>query len=280
MEMLIRKIVTRALKEDQSHKDITTNILVPAHQFSEAYIVAKEKGVVCGLEVTRAVFRRLDPKIEIHFLAKDGDRVRKNQRVVEIKGKTRAILSGERVALNFLSYLSGVATVTHRFVKRIHPYRVQVLDTRKTIPGLRVLVKMAVRVGGGVNHRLDLKEMVLIKDNHLIAYKTERTIPQAIRLMRKRTKKMIVVEVDTLAQLKDALEAQPDIILLDNMTPAQIRKAVAMNRKSVKPCLLEASGGITLGTIRSVARTGVDRISIGALTHSPKAIDFSMEFIS
>jgi len=278
MEALIRRSVVQALKEDQTRRDITTNILVKRQQISEAYIVAKESAVVCGLEVVRAVFKHLDPDINVHLLTQDGQPVRKGKRIVQIKGRTRALLSGERVALNFLAYLSGVASETNRFVKKVYPHNVKIMDTRKTIPGLRALVKMAVRAGGGVNHRFDLKEMVMIKDNHLMAYHADHTIMKSIKAIRRRTKKMIVVEVDTLSQMKEALAARPDIILLDNMSPQQLRKAVKINRAQKNPCLLEASGGITLRTIRRVANTGVDRISIGALTHSPKAIDFSMEF--
>lgn len=280
MESIIRKNVIAALWEDQSQRDITTNILVKKDQTSEAFIVAKERAVACGFDVVKAVFQRLDPQVELKLLVREGETVRKGKRILSLKGRTKALLSGERVALNFLAYLSGVATETSRFVKRVYPYDVKIMDTRKTIPGLRGLVKMAVRAGGGVNHRFDLKEMVMIKDNHFIAYGAQRSIHESIQQIRRRTKKRIVVEVDTLNQFKEALEAQPDVILLDNMKPEQLRKAVHLNHASPRPCLLEASGGITLRTIRRVAKTGIDRISIGALTHSSKAIDFSMEFIA
>jgi len=280
MESQISQSVRQALREDQSHRDVTTNILVKPEQVSEAFIIVREWAVVCGLNVVREVFRQLDPRIEVKSLVREGETVRKNKRIAHIQGSTRGILSGERVALNYLAYLSGVATETYRFVQRIRPLPVKIMDTRKTIPGLRALVKMAVRSGGGVNHRFDLKEMVMIKDNHQVAYKTDHTIQKAILHVRRKTRKKILVEVDTITQFKEALAAQPDVILLDNMTLKQLRQAIRINQASPRPCVLEASGGITLRTIRRIAKTGVDRISIGALTHSPKAIDFSMEFVS
>jgi len=275
---VFQKIIDRALKEDQSHHDITTNILVPENQISKACIIVRQEAVICGLDVAKYIFKKFDPKMKFTFFCKDGDRLKRNCKVVCLKGKTRAILTGERLVLNFMAYLSGISTETNKFVKKAHPYQVKIMDTRKTIPGLRALVKMAVRTGGGVNHRFNLKEMVMIKDNHLIAYKREKTIENAIKHVRKKTRKIIVIEVDSLIQFKQALDAQPDIILLDNMSPRQLKKSVKINNESKNKCLLEASGGITLRTIRAVAKTGVDRISIGALTHSPNAIDFSMEF--
>ncbi len=280
MEKRVNEIITRALREDHSNKDITTNILTRSDQVSEAYILTREDTIVSGLEIVRRIYRKLDPRMRFKTYHKDGDKAKRNSKIISLHGKTRALLTGERVALNFLSYLSGIATITNRFVRRVHPYPVKIMDTRKTLPGLRGLVKMAVRAGGGINHRFNLKEMVMIKDNHQIAYQKDKTIQEAIRHVRRRTSKMIMVEVDTIAQFRQAREAEPDVILLDNMTPQQMRKIVAINKKSLKPCLLEASGGINLRNIRSIAKTGVDRISIGALTHSPRAIDFSMEFIS
>ena len=280
MEKRIDAIIERALREDHSDRDITTNILVKPQQRSQAYIVAREDTVVCGLEIAQRIFRKLDPHVHLIYNCHDGDKIKHNRKILSLKGKTRALLTGERVALNFLSYLSGIATITNRFVEKVRPYKAAIMDTRKTLPGLRGLVKMAVRAGGGVNHRFNLKEMVIIKDNHQIAYQKDKTIQDAIRHVRGRTKKMLMVEVDTIPQFRQALKAQPDVILLDNMTPQQMRKIVAINKKNPHPCLLEASGGINLHNIRSIAKTGVDRISIGALTHSPRAIDFSMEFIA
>jgi len=280
MEKRVIAIIERALKEDESREDITTNSLVPARQNSEAYIINREEAVVCGMEIAGKIFHRLDNNAKIHWHHHDGDNLPKNARIMTVKAKTRALLKGERVALNILSYLSGVATITRCFVNRIRPYDVKIMDTRKTLPGLRGLVKMAVRAGGGVNHRFNLKEMVIIKDNHQIAYKNDKTVQEAIRHVRRRTTKLIMVEVDTIRQFRQALAGKPDIILLDNMSAERIKKIVAINKRSPQPCLLEASGGINLRNIRAIAKTGVDRISIGALTHSPRAIDFSMEFVS
>ena len=278
MRAVINKAIEQALREDHSDKDVTTRCLVSHNQTSRAAIISRENCVICGLEIIGAIFHNLDKKMKISCHAQDGQKVKRNQKIISFEGKTRALLSGERVALNFFSYLSGVATLTNRFVDKVADLPVKVMDTRKTIPGLRALVKMAVRSGGGVNHRFNLKEMVIIKDNHLLAYEKDATVKEAILHVRRQTKKLIVVEVDTFAQFTQALEANPDIVLLDNMSIAQMRKAVQYRKRQKKTCLLEASGGINLHNVRQVALTGVDRISIGALTHSPKAIDFSMEF--
>ena len=278
MRAVINKAIQQALQEDHSHKDVTTRCLVSQNQKSCAAIISREDCVICGLDIITAIFRILDQKMKITCLARDGQKVKKNQKIISFEGKTRALLSGERVALNFFSYLSGVATLTNRFVEKVADLPVKIMDTRKTIPGLRALVKMAVRSGGGVNHRFNLKEMVIIKDNHLLAYEKDATVKEAILHVRRQTKKLIVVEVDTFIQFKQALDANPDIVLLDNMSIPQMKKAVQYRKRQKKTCLLEASGGINLHNVRQVALTGVDRISIGALTHSPQAIDFSMEF--
>lgn len=278
MDAQIQKSIRNALREDQSNKDITTHCLVTEKQISSAAIVTREDCVVCGVEVLAKVFRQLDPEMQIHYHYKDGDTAAHNTAVISLVGKTRALLTGERVALNFFSYLSGVATLTQSFVKKVEGLPVMIMDTRKTIPGLRAMVKMAVRAGGGVNHRFNLKEMVIIKDNHLLAYESDASIRDAILHVRRQTRKKIVVEVETLDQFQQALTANPDIILLDNMTIPIMRKAVRLNKRHHKKILLEASGGINLHNVRRIAATGVDRISIGALTHSPRAVDFSMEF--
>jgi nicotinate-nucleotide pyrophosphorylase (carboxylating) len=274
----IKKNIINALKEDHSDHDITTRCLVTENQLSTADIITREDCVICGLGVVTAVFRRLHRKMKTHYHFQDGDVVAKNKTIISLAGKTRALLTGERVALNFLSYLSGIATLTNNFVRQVKDLPVIIMDTRKTIPGMRAMVKMAVRAGGGVNHRFNLKEMVIIKDNHLLAYESDATVKDAILHIRRQTTKKIVIEVDTLSQFHEALLATPDIILLDNMTIPDMRKAVLQNKKINKGILLEASGGINLHNVRRVALTGVNRISIGALTHSPRAVDFSMEF--
>lgn len=278
---IIQQIITRALREDAADNDITTKSLIPFGQRSQALILIKEDAVVCGLTVMKKVFQELDPKTRIDSKFRDGARVRRNTVIASVYGKTRTLLTGERTALNFLAYLSGIATRTNRFAMLARHTRTQILDTRKTTPGLRDLDKYAVHCGGGYNHRRDLSEHVLIKDNHRTALHPALSIPEAIKKVRRQTRKKLEIEVDNLLQFDLALKARPDIILLDNMSCAQIRKAVQKTKtlpKQERP-LLEASGGITLRNISAVARTGVDRISIGSLTHTHQAIDVSMELV-
>ncbi|MEW5895770.1 MAG: carboxylating nicotinate-nucleotide diphosphorylase [Candidatus Omnitrophota bacterium] len=279
MYRIINKIIDQALTEDLSDKDLTTNILFDKNKVSEAYIMTREEALICGVDIVKRVFRKLDPLMKVTCYKNDGDFVSSNTKIITLRGKTRALLSGERTALNFLSYLSGISTLTHKYVEKVKPINVQIMDTRKTTPGLRMLEKMAVRTGGGINHRFNLNEMVLIKDNHRITHEREAPIQAAIEKVRKRTHKQVCVEVDNINEFKNALEAEPDIILLDNMDCKRMRKAVKIRNVSGKLCLLEASGGITLKNVLAVAKTGIERISIGALTHSPGTIDFTMEFI-
>ncbi|MCD4781893.1 MAG: carboxylating nicotinate-nucleotide diphosphorylase [Candidatus Omnitrophica bacterium] len=278
----IDKYIKLALKEDLGGEDITTNALVPVDDYSKAHIVVKENAMLCGLKIAREVFKKLDPKIIFHTLHKDSDHVEKNMIIATIKGQTRAILTGERTALNFLGYLSGIATHTHKFIEAVRPYDVEILDTRKTAPGLRQLKKYAVKCGGGKNHRINLNEMVMIKDNHREACHPHVSITESIHIARRHTRKTVEIEVDTLDQFLEAIKAHPDIILLDNMSFAEMKEAVKLNKKSVflKKPLLEASGGITLHKVRHVAETGVDRISIGSLTHTTRMIDVSLELLS
>lgn len=277
----INKIIEAALTEDGYKDDITTNILVPKADRSTAHILVKEDAVVCGIDIAKNIFKRLDRSINFRSFVKDGDKVGKNTILATLTGPSRPILTGERTALNFLSHLSGIATSTSEYVKQVRPYKVKILSTRKTTPGLRVLEKYAVRCGGGENHRQDLSEMVLVKDNHQEVCRQKITIAEAVKQLKKRTRKKIEVEVDNIEQFKEALGAGADIILLDNMPTAQMNKAVKLTRplKRIRRPLLEASGGVTLKNVRSIARTGVDRISVGALTHSHRATDVSMEFI-
>ncbi len=273
----IDQLICQALKEDQCFQDSTARILIGKDEVAEGYIICKEEAVVCGLKIVQKVFKKIDPKLQLRFWVKDGNRVKKNTKVVVLKGRARSILSGERVALNFLSLLSGIATLTHKFVKLVSPFKVKIMDTRKTTPTLRSLEKMAVRYGGGFNHRYHLKDMILIKDNHRVIIEKLLTIPQAIQKVRRKTKKPIEIEVNDLSQFKQALDSSADIIMLDNMSLSQMKKAVSMKAKRKKKCILEVSGGIHLKNIQPIAQLGIDRISIGALTHSPKAIDFSLE---
>lgn len=273
-----KQFILNALLEDTFNQDITTNLLVPKNKTSGAYIFVKEDAVLCGLSIVKQVFRKIDKNIYLQTYFKDGDRVKKGTKVMFLEGKTRALLTGERTALNFLGFLSGIATNTYHYVERVYPYKAQILDTRKTTPGLRKLEKYAVRCGGGINHRHNLNEMILIKDNHHQISERFEELILVLKKFRQRNKKPVMIEVDTIKQLKQFIQAEPDFILLDNMSIPQLREAVLFvkNLKGKKP-LLEASGGITLETVREVAKTGVDRISTGALTHTYQIIDVSME---
>lgn len=275
----LNQLIRRALHEDAADDDVTTKALIPKQQISQAAILVKEDAIVFGIKVVERVFKLLDPRVQFQAIHSDGEKVKRGSVVAKLTGKTRAILTGERVALNFLGYLSGIATDTNKFVQETCHTKVKILDTRKTTPGLRILEKRAVKGGGGHNHRPDLSELVLIKDNHLNACHPHLSIAEAIKRARKKTKKAIEIEVETLSQFKEALSANPDIILLDNMNCAQMKKVVAITRKlpRAKRPILEASGGITLRSVKRVAETGVDCISIGSLTHTHNGVDVSLE---
>jgi nicotinate-nucleotide pyrophosphorylase (carboxylating) len=265
-----------ALSEDIGAGDITTDFFVPEKLHSSARIVAREKAIIAGTQTAAEVFRQVDPSIHTEVVLADGAEVEAGESVVEIRGLARSILKAERVALNFMQRLSGIATLTREFVTAAGNERVRILDTRKTTPGLRELEKAAVVAGGGANHRMGLYDMVLIKDNHLaISYGLSEFAERIRKLRKARPNIRIEVEADRLEQVRTFVEIQGvDMILLDNMKPAQLREAVALRKHQIK---FEASGGITLENIRRIAATGVDFISIGALTHSPRAIDFSLE---
>ena len=271
-----------ALREDIGPGDITSKIFVSAHTRAAGQIVAREPAVIAGTKTAAEVFRRVDPGIKIRIVRHDGSAVVRGQAIIELRGSARAILSAERVALNFLQHLSGIATLTRKFVKASGKRRVQILDTRKTTPGLRVLEKAAVVAGGGANHRFGLFDMVLVKDNHLAAGPGLSGIARAIRRVRRRNSGVRVeVEADRLHQVRILLEmGVADVILLDNMTTTEMRKAVALRDEMggrVRRIKFEASGGITLKNVRQVAATGVDYISVGALTHSAPAVNLSLD---
>ncbi len=273
------KIIALALREDIGQADITTNLLVGKKARCTAHILTREPCVVAGLAIAQKVFKKLDRRVAFKIFHKDGEKVGTNTALVSITGKTRAILTGERVALNFLSRLSAIATKTHHFVQKVKPYKVEIYDTRKTTPTLRLIEKIAVRCGGGVNHRLSLHEMVLIKDNHHLVIREGVSMKDVIRRIRRKTQKPIAVEVDNLNDYRKVLEGWPDFILLDNMSIRQIKKAVATlkaARRKKKP-KLEVSGRVNLRNVATIARLGVDRISIGALTHSIRSIDMTLE---
>lgn len=264
-------IVKNALREDIGNGDITTDLAIPQNMGAKAVLLAEEEGVLCGLAVAELVFRELDPRIEFRALSRDGEKIAPGQVLAEIRGNARALLSGERVALNFLQRLSGIATTTRKCAEIAGPYGVKILDTRKTSPGLRVLEKYAVRCGGGENHRMGLYDMILVKDNHI---RLLGGLKSALKTIRKKTKGRIEVEVENMDQVKEALEFKPDIIMLDNMPLEDIWRAVKMIGKKAR---VEASGGINLSNLEGVAKTGVDFISLGCLTHSFKSLGIKME---
>ncbi len=265
-----------ALSEDIGEGDLTTDFFVSKNQQAMARIVARERATLAGTETAAEVFRRVDSAVAITVVKKDGSEINAGESVTELRGQARSILKAERVALNFLQRLSGIATLTRKFVDAAGTDHVKILDTRKTTPGLRALEKAAVVAGGGANHRFGLFDMVLLKDNHLIVNAGFAAVAKAVQKFREtRPNVRIEVEADALEQVRAFLQVDGiDVILLDNMKPAQIREAIALGKDKVK---FEASGGVTLKNIRQIAATGVDYISIGALTHSPRAIDFSLE---
>jgi len=268
-------VVRAALEEDGAFNDLTTIATVLSDRRARATLVAREAGVVCGVPLALESFRILDGKVAIRVDAEDGTRVSAGQPVLVLSGHARGLLSAERVALNYLQRLSGVASLTRKFVDAVAGTRAKILDTRKTLPGWRHLEKYAVRAGGGVNHRMDLASAVMIKDNHLAA--VEGDVALAVRRAREVSPAgtQVEVECDTIEQVRAAVDAQADIIMLDNMPTELMRECVQLiaGRATV-----EASGGVNLTTVRAIAETGVDWISVGALTHSPPALDLALEF--
>ncbi len=271
----IDELIVRALKEDIGHQDMTTEYLIPHDQQSTGRFLAKTAGVVAGIKISQRVFNALDPTISFEIIKNDGDRIEVGDTIALVKGKTVSLLTGERLALNFLQRLSGIATKTSGMVEAIKYYKAEVVDTRKTTPGLRVLEKYAVRVGGARNHRFGLYDGIMIKDNHI---KSAGGITKAVITLRQKVPHTlkIEVEVENLQQLQEALDAGVDIIMLDNMSIEDMRTAVD---KTAGRALLEASGGINEESIVEVARTGVDFISTGAITHSVSSLDISFDIV-
>jgi len=292
----IDTLIQLSIQEDIGTGDVTTENIIPDSLIVEGVFIAKESGVIAGLPVVEYFFSKLDKGVSLKQNVRDGTFVKKGENIASIKGSAKTLLSGERIALNFLQRLSGIATLTAQFVERIKPLKTHIMDTRKTIPGWRYLEKYAVAVGGGVNHRMGLYDHALVKDNHLDILKVETglkpvstsshisIIEKAVSALREKIKKGILVEVETRTpeEVADALKAEVDIILFDNMNIAQLEEAVKMvknwkpSKGQYKP-LTEASGNITLENVHLVAQTGVDRISIGAITHSAKVLDISLE---
>ena len=268
-------LIDLALAEDRGAGDWTTRWTVPARAEADARIVAKASGVVAGTAIAEAVFLRLEPAVSVHIVAADGSAVDAGGVVCDIRGPARAILTGERVALNFLQRLSGIATLTRRFVDAVAGTGVRILDTRKTTPGWRTLEKAAVRAGGGANHRVGLYDMVLLKENHIAV---AGGIAEAVRRVREhnRARLQIEVEVRDLDELAQAIDAGVERVLLDNMALETMRQAADRARLASVPPRLEASGNMTLDRVRAVAETGIDDISVGALTHSAVALDLSL----
>jgi nicotinate-nucleotide pyrophosphorylase (carboxylating) len=277
----IERDVSAALAEDVGVGDLTAS-LIPISQLGMATVIAREPAVLCGLAWFEACFIRLDPMVKINWFAKDGDRVSVDQVLCEIQGNARALLTAERSGLNFLQLMSGVATKTRIYADVVADSRAQVVDTRKTLPGLRIAQKYAVRVGGGANHRLALWDAILIKENHIMA---AGSITLALEAAAKVSNdaagrcRFIQVEVENLEELIEALDAGASMVLLDNFPLELLREAVKLNESKGSRAILEASGGVSLDGLRAIAETGVDRISIGGLTKDVKALDLSMRFM-
>ena len=274
----VKRLVGRAISEDVSHDDVTTQSLIPGTSNCNCKIIVKDNGVLAGIGIAIEVFKQIDPDIRSEILVYDGAEINPGDVVANLQGRTESILKGERVALNFLQHASGIASETSKYVKAIRGSNARIVDTRKTTPGLREIEKYSVRVGGGYSHRFNLSDGILIKDNHIAALKKlNYTIENIISKARENAPHTlrIEIEVETIQEARDALNGKADIILLDNMSVEDMRKVVNLVDGN---CLLEASGGITIETVKQVAETGVDLISIGSITHSVKSLDISLDF--
>jgi nicotinate-nucleotide pyrophosphorylase (carboxylating) len=279
VDEITSQLIDLALREDLGPGDVTSGYFVPERRMARGLIVAKEDGVIAGVETAAEVFRRVDEKTEVRIMLESGSHVSSRAYVLEVRGRARSLLSAERTALNFLQRLSGVATQTRTFVEKVEGTGARILDTRKTTPGWRALEKAAVVAGGGTNHRMGLYDRAMVKDNHLVAEGGLAALQEAINLLKKEKPGVEVeLEADRLDQVRDFLTLDGvDFLLLDNMDLDTLREAVAM-RGDTGP-LLEASGGVTLDTVAAIAETGVDFISVGALTHSARSLDLSLEFL-
>ena len=268
-------LIEAALQEDMPSGDITSENIISTDSISRALIVAKEEGVLAGIYVAERVLKKIDPAVSIEIHRKDGQRLKRGDRIAALKGSAISLLKGERTALNFLQRMSGIATTTDKYVKALRGAKTKILDTRKTTPGLRSLEKYAVRMGGGTNHRFSLSDMVMIKDNHI---KIVGSITEAVMLARKKVKPGIKIEVETtnIEEAEEALKCGADIVMLDNMSLDRMKEVVKLLNGKVQ---LEVSGNINLSRAAKIAELGVDFISVGALTHSYRSLDISMEFI-
>lgn len=278
-----RQLVQTALKEDLAGSvDFTTTLLIPATDRGTVRIVSRKPGVLCGAEIIPLVFEELRTSVDCSVRLADGALLEPQSLIAEIHGPVQTLLTAERTVLNFLTFLSGIASLTKLYVDAVNPHPTKILDTRKTLPGLRSLQKYAVKCGGGTNHRIGLYDAILVKDNHLADWLSDpqRTLAAAIRHLRQNAPPGMLVqfEVDTLDQLQQILPERPDMILLDNMSLAELTSAVELRNRLAHGVLLEASGGVNLSTVNGIASTGVDRISVGALTHSAPALDIGFDW--
>lgn len=275
------ELVDLAIREDIGSGDLTSHVVNLPEETFMGIFTSREEGVLVGTDVAQYVLKKVSSGSKIKFLLKDGDKLKRGTKIAIIKGPTSEVLLAERIILNFLQRLSGIATITSMFVKQVSDTHCQILDTRKTTPGWRKLEKYAVLCGGGNNHRMGLFDAIMIKDNHIASLSKTSDTPIREAVARARNavgkSKKIIVEVDNLRQMVEALSISPDIILLDNMDIQTIKKAVQVRNKTMPKILLEASGGVNLKTVQKIAKTGVDRISIGALTHSVKALDIGLD---
>jgi nicotinate-nucleotide pyrophosphorylase (carboxylating) len=280
VELLVDDLIRESIKEDLAQGDVTTEVLIPAGDTGKAIIKAKAEGVLAGMDIARIVFSKIDRSLKVDFKRRDGDKVSHGDIIAEIEGNLSSILKAERLSLNFLQHLSGIATLTAAYIQAVEGLPVKISDTRKTSPCLRTLEKQAVISGGGINHRINLGDSILIKNNHITAcIKRGLSLKEIIYKAKKQTHfpaKTVEIEVATIEQAAEAVEAGADIIMLDNMVVDKMRVAVKLiNKRAV----IEASGGINLDNVRAVAQTGVDIISIGALTHSARALDISLNIL-
>ena len=277
---LVDPLIKNALREDVGSKDITSSILIPKTLQFKADLEVKERGTLCGIGVAERVFRLVDEDIRFLPVAKDWELVEKGREVAYVEGRGASILIAERTALNFLSHLSGIATKTREFVEKVKGTQAKILDTRKTTPGLRILEKYAVFMGGGTNHRFGLYDQVLIKDNHLRILRNQPLMDIVVNVKKAVLKKTVIgIEVKNLLELKEALQSKADYILLDNMNKETVAEAVALRKKMGVRIPLEVSGGINLENVRGYAETGVERISVGGLTHNAPALDISLDIV-
>lgn len=274
----IQTLIDMALKEDIASGDVTSLSVIPPEVQGAGVFISRGSYVVSGNEVAAAVFSTVDPAIQTSITMQDGSAIEKGETCLEISGPLASILTAERTALNFMQRMTGSATMARAFMRRVEGTGVVVLDTRKTTPGMRLLEKYAVRCGGATNHRMGLYDRVMLKDNHLLGWQEQdRSLPEAVRIARKENPDLVIeVEADTPEQVRELVEADPDWILLDNMTLEQLRTCVEICRGK---CKTEASGGVNLDTVRAIAETGVDAVSVGALTHSVVAADLSLDVV-